>query len=142
MLHNIVRGVGSLTKAQKMQPEYCLVVASFPKLCVGRAPISNRQQTHTTQSTSIETTSTVGRRLHEMWTYQVFDPYSAVDVHALPPTAGLHVRRRLFSTQSAWDEYFSCVRRILLVSKRDPGVERLVQFVILASVSNVNGECK
>lgn len=32
-----------------------------------------------------------------------------------------------------------CVSRILLVSKRDPGVERLVQFVALAAGSDVNG---
>ncbi len=42
--------------------------------------------------------------------------------------------------KSAWDEYFSCLSRILVFSKRDPGVERLVQFVALAAGSDVEGE--
>lgn len=41
--------------------------------------------------------------------------------------------------QSAWDEYLACLSRILVVSKRDPGVERLVQFVILLAASGGGG---
>eukprot|EP00903_Cladosiphon_okamuranus_P019411 g17847.t1 len=47
--------------------------------------------------------------------------------------------RLLNKLEAAWDEYFMCVSRILLVSKRDPGVERLVQFVALTAGSDVNG---
>ncbi|CAN0501515.1 unnamed protein product, partial [Ectocarpus sp. 12 AP-2014] len=46
--------------------------------------------------------------------------------------------RLLSKHESAWDEYFSCLTRILVVSKRDPGVERLVRFVSLAAGSDVN----
>lgn len=52
--------------------------------------------------------------------------------HATSPLTPIPLAVR----QSAWDEYFACVVRILVFgTRRNPDVERLVQFVALAAVS-------